>query len=67
MRSFHEIKFSTLASPTSARTGMQIAGNPHVFSEAEDKHGSMRKRGGKARAELPGPAEKFFSDHANYR
>lgn len=31
------------------RTEMKVSGNPDVFKEAEDKHGTMRKHGGRAK------------------
>lgn len=31
------------------RTEMKVSGNPDVFEEAEDKHGTARKHGGRAK------------------
>ncbi len=31
------------------RTEMKVSGNPDVFAEAEDKHGTMKKHGGKVK------------------
>lgn len=31
------------------RTEMKVSGNPDVFKEAEDKHGTERKHGGRAK------------------
>jgi hypothetical protein len=39
------------------RTEMKVSGNPDVFKEAEDKHGTERKHGGKVKRASGGKVE----------
>lgn len=39
------------------RTEMKVSGNPDVFKEAEDKHGTERKHGGKVKRAAGGKVE----------
>jgi hypothetical protein len=43
-----EIKDSTFSPPTS-REHMKVSGNPDVFAEAEDRHGTAKKTGGRVK------------------
>ncbi len=36
------------------RINMKVSGNPDVFKEAEDKHGTERKRGGRVKMKVEG-------------
>ena len=36
------------------RIGMEVSGNPDVFKEAEDKHGTAKKHGGKVKHRATG-------------